>query len=79
MIHAFAQNAGITLHIETLYEIDILFGDEAKKLGLNFKRAPSLNAEPLFIEALAKLVEGRVAAAGGVGASRNLGDAGTAV
>ena len=40
-------------HIETLYEIDLLFGDEAKALGLNFKRAPSLNAEPAFIEALA--------------------------
>ena len=47
-------------HIETLYEIDLLFGDEAKKLGLDFKRAPSLNAEPAFIEALAQLVEQRV-------------------
>jgi ferrochelatase len=47
-------------HIETLYEIDILFGDEAKQLGLNFKRAPSLNTEPAFIEALAQLVEARV-------------------
>ena len=47
-------------HIETLYEIDLLFGDEAKKLGLNFKRAPSLNSEPAFIEALAQLVEARV-------------------
>jgi ferrochelatase len=47
-------------HIETLYEIDLLFGDEAKKLGLNFKRAPSLNSEPAFIEALAQLVEASV-------------------
>ncbi|HEY2746614.1 MAG TPA: ferrochelatase [Polyangia bacterium] len=44
-------------HIETLYEIDLLFGGQAQKLGLNFKRAPSLNAEPAFIEALAQLVE----------------------
>lgn len=44
-------------HIETLYEIDLLFGGEAKQLGLDFKRAPSLNTEPLFIEALAGLVE----------------------
>jgi ferrochelatase len=58
-------------HVETLYEIDLLFGDEAQKLGLNFKRAPSLNAEPAFIEALAQLVEERVAAAAG----RNLGAA----
>jgi ferrochelatase len=48
-------------HIETLYEIDILFGDEARALGLNFHRAPSLNTEPLFIEALAQLVEARLA------------------
>jgi ferrochelatase len=61
-------------HIETLYEIDLLFGGEAAALGLNFKRAPSLNAEPAFIEALAQLVEERVAAA-----ERNLGAAGDAV
>jgi protoporphyrin/coproporphyrin ferrochelatase len=47
-------------HIETLYEIDILFGEEARTLGLNFHRAPSLNTEPLFIEALAELVEERL-------------------
>jgi ferrochelatase len=52
-------------HIETLYEIDLLFGDEARKLGLNFHRAPSLNTEPLFIDALATLVEKRLAAARG--------------
>jgi protoporphyrin/coproporphyrin ferrochelatase len=44
-------------HIETLYEIDLLFGGEARKLGLNMKRAPSLNASPRFIDALAGLVE----------------------
>jgi len=51
-------------HIETLYEIDILFGDEARALGLDFKRAPSLNAEPLFIEALAELVEQKLGSEG---------------
>lgn len=54
-------------HIETLYEIDLLFGGEAKELGLDFRRAPSLNCEPLFIEALAELVERRIADAGGLG------------
>jgi len=49
-------------HIETLYEIDLLFGGEAKELGLDFKRAPSLNTEPLFIEALAGLVENKLGA-----------------
>jgi ferrochelatase len=53
-------------HIETLYEIDLLFGGQARSLGLDFRRAPSLNTEPAFIEALAGLVERRVAAAGGV-------------
>jgi ferrochelatase len=48
-------------HIETLYEIDLLFGGEAKQLGLNFHRVPSLNTEPLFIEALAALVERKMA------------------
>ncbi len=66
-------------HIETLYEIDLLFGGEAAKLGLNFKRAPSLNTEPMFIEALAQLVEERVAAAGGLAPPRNLGRAETGV
>ena len=49
-------------HIETLYEIDLLFGDEARALGLDFRRAPSLNVEPTFIEALAALVERRLGA-----------------
>jgi ferrochelatase len=49
-------------HIETLYEIDLLFGDEARALGLDFRRAPSLNLEPTFIEALATMVERRLAA-----------------
>jgi ferrochelatase len=53
--------AFVSDHIETLYEIDILFGNEARELGLNFKRAPSLNTEPQFIEALAQLVESRIA------------------
>ena len=61
-------------HIETLYEIDLLFGGEARELGLNFKRAPSLNTEPAFVEALAQLVEARVA-----DAERSLGAAGSAV
>jgi ferrochelatase len=52
--------AFVSDHIETLYEIDILFADEAKRLGLDFRRAPSLNCEPAFIEALAGLVERKV-------------------
>ncbi len=53
-------------HVETLYEIDLLFGGEAAELGLDFRRAPSLNLEPTFIDALAALVERRLAAGASV-------------
>lgn len=44
-------------HIETLYEIDIQYGEEAKVLGIeNFHRSPSLNTAPVFIDCLADLV-----------------------
>ncbi len=44
-------------HIETLYEIDIQYRDEARNLGISdFRRVESLNASPLFIKCLAELV-----------------------
>jgi len=43
-------------HIETLYEIDILYRQMAKDLGINLKRTVSLNTHPLFIEALKDLI-----------------------
>lgn len=43
-------------HVETLYEIDILFKEEAKKLGLELRSSPSLNTDPLFIQGLQELV-----------------------
>jgi ferrochelatase len=44
-------------HIETLYELDQLFADEARRAGIaDFRRAEALNASPLFIETLATLV-----------------------
>jgi ferrochelatase len=44
-------------HIETLYEIDIQYRDEARKLGIeNFRRTESLNTSPAFIRCLAELV-----------------------
>ena len=42
-------------HIEILYDIDIAFQAEARKLGLKLWRPESLNASPLLIEALADL------------------------
>lgn len=43
-------------HIETLYEIDILYKSLANELGINMKRADSLNTHPLFIEALKDII-----------------------
>ncbi len=44
-------------HVETLYDIDILYSKRAQSLGLNFRRSASLNASPKFIEALAAIVK----------------------
>ena len=45
-------------HVETLYEVDLLYGDQAKKLGFRtFARSESLNDFPLFLDALADVVE----------------------
>lgn len=47
-------------HIETLYEIDIMYRDLALEHGVTeFIRSPSLNSRPKFIEALAGLVRNR--------------------
>jgi ferrochelatase len=44
-------------HIETLYEIDIEYAEEAKAMGIErFERSESLNSSPLFLECLADLV-----------------------
>ncbi len=43
-------------HIETLYEIDILYKGMAEGLGLNLRRTESLNTHPTFIRALEDMV-----------------------
>lgn len=43
-------------HIETLFELDLDYGHEATKLGLNYHRTESLNDDPVFIQALAQIV-----------------------
>lgn len=43
-------------HIETLYEIDILYRKQAEELGMRLLSSPSLNSHPLFIAALKDLV-----------------------
>jgi ferrochelatase len=44
-------------HIEILYDIDIVYREKAKSLGLELKRTPSLNFSEKFIEALVAIVE----------------------
>ena len=44
-------------HVETLYDIDILFKTTAASVGLEFRRCPSLNTDPGFMELLADLVK----------------------
>lgn len=44
-------------HIETLYEVDVQYAEEAAALGITeFRRSPSLNSSPRFIDCLADLV-----------------------
>lgn len=44
-------------HIETLFEVDIEYMEEAHEAGIkHFHRAPALNEEPLLIQAQAELV-----------------------
>jgi ferrochelatase len=47
-------------HVEILYDIDILYCQNAESLGMILKRSPSLNASERFIEALASAVEERM-------------------
>ncbi|KAI0298605.1 ferrochelatase [Russula brevipes] len=42
-------------HIETLYELDLEYGKEARELGMEVHRAESLNGSPVFIRALADI------------------------
>ena len=43
-------------HIETLFEIDVEYAEEAADLGMDFRRSESLNASPLLIQAQADIV-----------------------
>ncbi len=43
-------------HIETLYEIDMLYGNMMAEQGVRLVRTPSLNESPVFIKALRDLV-----------------------
>ena len=43
-------------HVETLYEIDMLYRDMAKELGMRLESTRALNDDPDFIEGLGTLV-----------------------
>ena len=43
-------------HVETLYDLDIVYRQEAAHLGLNFKRSSSLNDSEKFVRALTAII-----------------------
>ena len=51
-------------HVETLYEIDMLYRDMAQELGIRLERTASLNCMPEFIRALKDLVREKVKLSG---------------
>ncbi|MBI4733277.1 MAG: ferrochelatase [Rubrobacteridae bacterium] len=44
-------------HVETLWDLDILHKQQAEELGLRCERAKALNDSPIFIEALASMID----------------------
>lgn len=51
----------VSEHLETLYDADVLYREQAVKLGMRFGRAAALNDHPAFIEALAGTVRSALA------------------
>jgi ferrochelatase len=45
--------AFVTEHSETLFELDLLYGDVIRAAGIDYRRIPALGTDPLFIEGLA--------------------------
>jgi ferrochelatase len=63
-------------HIETLYEVDLLFRETAVKAGIaGYYRPAALNTHPLFIDALAGLVEAHLETSRGPALSARAGAA----
>lgn len=48
----------VSEHLETLYEMDMLYAGQAKAAGAKFVRAPAVGVRAGFIAALAELVQG---------------------
>lgn len=54
--------AFVTDHVETLYEVDQLFGEAAKKAGIReFRRTRGLNNHPKFLATLGDLIRSQAA------------------
>ena len=47
----------ISDHMETLYDVDVMYRQQCEALGIHFERAESLNATPRFIEAMASVIQ----------------------
>jgi ferrochelatase len=45
--------AFISEHSETLFELDLLYGDRIRAAGIEYHRVPALGLDPLFIDGLA--------------------------
>jgi ferrochelatase len=54
-------------HVEVLYDVDIEARQRADTLRIRLERPPSLNDDPLYIEALADAVTARARQAGFTG------------
>jgi ferrochelatase len=48
--------AFVSDHVETLFELDIEYGELAKEKGIGFKRVESLNDDPTFIDSMADIL-----------------------
>ena len=46
-------------HVEILYDIDIQAQQVAQEVGIRLERPPTLNTDPLFIEAVAAIIRTR--------------------
>jgi ferrochelatase len=46
-------------HVEILFDVDIRARAVAERVGIRLERPPALNDDPLFVEALAAIVEAR--------------------
>jgi protoporphyrin/coproporphyrin ferrochelatase len=47
----------ISDHMETLYDVDVMYRQQSDARGIHFERAESLNATPLFIEAMTSVIQ----------------------